>query len=77
MIEPTINGLLKELKGKALSEGVLDFSGYCSMVDELIWEKISQGELNLAEDVENIKENLLRRWDDVKEFVLSKTDERT
>jgi hypothetical protein len=43
------------------------------LVDDLINEKVTWGELNSAEDIEQMKEKLLSRWEEVNNFVYRKT----
>jgi hypothetical protein len=69
VIEPSSENLLRELKKRAKGELINTEDAYEELVDDLIAEKIEWGELHEEDDTQGLREDLIGRWPDVKEFV--------
>lgn len=69
VVEPSIENLLLELKKRAKNELVTSEDAYEELVDDLIAEKIEWGELNEDDDIQGLREDLIGRWPDVKDYI--------
>lgn len=67
--EPSIENLLLELKKRAKAELVTGEDAYEELVDDLLAEKVEWGELNEDDDTQGLREDLIGRWEDVKEYI--------
>jgi hypothetical protein len=55
----------EELRIRNELEPIMSHAHYLSVIDEIIAEKIDFGEIHPDEDVQSIKDNLARRFDDL------------
>lgn len=59
------SALFRELKDRVERENVFEFEQYVELVDEIIEEKTSYGFFSAEEDLEQLKNNLERRWKEI------------
>lgn len=76
VVEPSVENLLLELKKRAKNELVTDTDAFKTLVDDLLDEKIEWGEIERDEDTEMIREDLISRWPEVKEYLERKGEAR-
>jgi hypothetical protein len=69
IIEPSAENLLLELKKRSRMELVTSQAEYEELIDDIIAEKIEWGELEDGEDNTALREDLVRRWEDVEEYL--------
>ncbi len=58
--------LASELKERARGEGISNREAYMGLIDNLIADKLTDGELDPDNSIESIKQDLSRTWDDYK-----------
>lgn len=58
--------IFEELNIRHELEPIGSYDEYAEAIDEIIEEKISFGELHADDDIEGLKDKLLRRYDDFK-----------
>lgn len=74
--EPSIENLLLELKKRAKQELITSEDAYEELVDDLLAEKLEWGELNEDDDTQGLREDLIGRWQDVKEYIYKSETEK-
>ena len=57
-----INDLYQELKGKAEAEGVTQREAFDVLAEDLINDKISNGEIDKDEETEDLIQELKNKW---------------
>lgn len=57
--------IFEEIRIRNELEPIVSHAHYLSIIDEIIAEKIDFGEIHPDEDVQLIKDNLARRFDDI------------
>jgi len=57
--------IFEELRIRNELEPIMSHAHYASVIDEIIAEKIDFGEIHPDEDVQSIRDNLVRRFDDL------------
>ena len=67
--------VFNEIINRLQSEGAFDREAYDDMVEEILEEKVEQGELSIDDDIEVYKEQLRTRWPDAEAAFESGHDE--
>ena len=63
--------LLREVKKAVGRERISHYSQYISLVDDILEDKVDMGFFDKEEDITQIKENLLSRWNEVREEIMA------
>lgn len=69
--------IFEELRIRNELAPIASFDEYLAVIDEIIEEKLSFGELSADEDTEQIKDRLARRFDELNADVMRSTDPRS
>ncbi len=73
-IEFDLNEVFREVVNRMESEGAYDHDAYVNLIDEVLEEKIADGELDPDSNTKNYVETLQSMWPQA-EALISKTDE--
>lgn len=63
--EPSNNDLFREIKKKAIRNGIADYAAFSSFVDETVESKNALGFFSDNENLEKTKEDLKLRWSEI------------
>ncbi len=64
-----VQNLFEEVKGRAISEGIQNYDEWIDLVEDLIQEKLNDGELTKDDDLLTIQKDLEMMWADVEGLV--------
>lgn len=65
----SVHSLYFELRGRVLMQGIESYDQYIDLVEELLAQKLGDGEFDKHEDLEQIKNNLEMLWPDIEREV--------
>ena len=58
-----VSHLLRELRDRQQTEGILDQQGWNELVDQIIQEKQQLGEISEDINIEDLRQNLRMKWE--------------
>ncbi|MFH0828849.1 MAG: hypothetical protein V1907_01575 [Candidatus Kerfeldbacteria bacterium] len=73
-IEFDLNEVFREIVNRMENEGAYDHDAYVNFIDEVLEEKVADGELDPDSNIKNYVESLQSMWPQA-EALISKTDE--
>lgn len=73
-IEFDLNEVFREIVNRMETDGAYDHSAYMSIIDEVLEEKVADGELDPDANIKNYVESLQSMWPQA-EALISKTDD--
>lgn len=63
--EDSAQSLFEELRDRVCEEGIGTYGEYRQLVEELIQERLSEGALDVNEDIDTLESDLEGRWHEI------------